>query len=351
MKFFHVADIHLGAAPDSGFPWGEKRKEEVWDSFCRLLERAEQEAVDLILIAGDLFHRQPLLRELKEVNYLFSKLTRTRVVLIAGNHDYLKKDSYYRSMEWNDNVTFLASGQYEKVVFSDIKTSVYGLSYHSREIREPLYDDLQPDDIPGMRNILLAHGGDEKHIPINWRKLQRSGFDYVALGHIHKPQPIIENKIVYAGALEPIDKNDLGMHGFISGIYENNKLNITFVPWSVRQYIKLKIDVDERATDHFIKEEIQSEISRLGEQNIYKIALSGYRDPDIIFQTGYYQDYGNVIEVIDGTHPAYDFDKLFSQHPDDIIGQYIERLYRPGMTKIEEKALHYGIQALQGAKE
>ena len=77
MHFFHIADVHLGAAPDAGFPWGARRKEEIWTSFRRLIGKAREEETDLLLIAGDLFHRQPLLRELKEVNYLFSTLPHT----------------------------------------------------------------------------------------------------------------------------------------------------------------------------------------------------------------------------------------------------------------------------------
>ena len=67
----------------------------MWNSLERLVKVCEEEQVDLLLIAGDLFHRQPLLRELKEVDYLFSQLTHTKIVFIAGNHDYLKPSSYY----------------------------------------------------------------------------------------------------------------------------------------------------------------------------------------------------------------------------------------------------------------
>ena len=96
MKFLHLADIHLGASPDLPNGLAEKRKKEIWNSFRNVIETCEREKIDLLLIVGDLFHRQPLLRELKEVSYLFGKLTKTQVVLVAGNHDYIKKDSYYR---------------------------------------------------------------------------------------------------------------------------------------------------------------------------------------------------------------------------------------------------------------
>ena len=55
----------------------------MWNSLERLVKVCEEEQVDLLLIAGDLFHRQPLLRELKEVDYLFSQLTHTNIFLLS----------------------------------------------------------------------------------------------------------------------------------------------------------------------------------------------------------------------------------------------------------------------------
>lgn len=48
------------------------------------MRQAKLRDADCLFIAGDLFHRQPLLRDLKEVNYLFSTIPGVRVVIIAG---------------------------------------------------------------------------------------------------------------------------------------------------------------------------------------------------------------------------------------------------------------------------
>jgi len=366
MRFFHTADIHLGAFPDSDFPWGEERRTEIWESFRRLIQKAENEKIDLLLIAGDLFHRQPLMRELKELNYLFGKLTKTKVVLIAGNHDYLKQDSYYRTFEWNKNVTFLYGPACEKKTILDLNTEIYGFSYHTREITERLYDKLQPEPTEAL-TILLAHGGDEKHIPLDKKRLQMSDFDYIALGHIHKPQILTEDRMIYAGALEPLDKNDTGVHGFISGKYENGTLTTEFIPWALREYIHLEITCDASTTNFALKEKISDLIERKGSHHIYKITILGLRDPDIIFDTFSYMQIGNVIEVIDISEPAYDFERLEQQNRENIVGHYIRKLYRPEMKDIEapcghigcpestdinmeKKALYYGIQALLEAQ-
>lgn len=345
MRFFHTADIHLGASPDAGFPWGARRKEEIWESFRRLIARAKEEKPELLLIAGDLFHRQPLLRELKEVNYLFSTIAETKVVLIAGNHDYWKHGSFYEGFHWCPNVACLGGADCQKVVFPEFHTAVYGLSYHSREIREPLYDGLRPEK-DGMFSILLAHGGDERHIPMDRRRMLASGFDYIALGHIHKPQILEKDRMAYAGALEPLDKNDCGPHGFLAGEYEKGKLKISFVPWAARDYRILEIDTDEGDTDFSLEEKISRRIRESGRENIYRIHMTGFRDPDIVFQTERYRRLGNVVEILDDTEPAYDFDGLRETHEEDVIGCFIRRLYRPGMDEVTKKALAYGVQAL-----
>ena len=320
MKFFHIADTHLGAIPDAGFAWSEERRSEIWESFRSVVAKADREEVDLLLIAGDLFHRQPLMRELKEVNYLFSTLKKTKVVFIIGNHDYLKVDSYYLDFPWSENVTCLRGKECESVVFEDLDTEVYGLSYHTREIKEPKYNDLQPEKKAGF-SILLGHGGDAKHIPIDRKKLLLSGFDYIALGHIHRPEMIEPDRMAYAGALEPIDQNDIGPHGFIEGEYNEGKLSISFVPWACREYIPLELDTKE-------------------------CLLQGYRDPDIVYDLDACRKLGNIVSVQDESVPDYDFERLMRVHAGDIAGRYIQTLYHKDMSDTERKALYYGIHAL-----
>ncbi len=203
MKFIHLADVHLGAAPDKGYSWSRQREEEIWETFRRIIAGIRENPVDFLFIAGDLFHRQPLLRELKEVNYLFSTIPETRVYLIAGNHDHMRSNSFYRGFSWEPNVVFFEGEELTCIKDEEHPVYVYGLSYEHQEITAPLYDKAAPCREEGL-HILLAHGGDERHIPINISRLAAAGFDYVALGHIHKPQILRTDAIAYAGALEPL---------------------------------------------------------------------------------------------------------------------------------------------------
>lgn len=341
--------MHLGTKPDAGKKYSGKRDEEIWNTFSRVLDVCEKEEVDLLLIAGDLFHRQPLLRELKEVNYLFSKLTKTKVVLIAGNHDYIKWDSYYRTFQWNKNVFPLFSERLQGVEFPELETCVYGFSYYQKEVLEAKYAKANSWQ-KQKYEILVAHGGDEKHIPIKRNELVSLGYDYVALGHIHKPACLEENKIYYSGALEPIDKNDTGVHGYISGKIEDDKIVAKFVPFATREYVHMRVQVDDTMTNIQVRELLQEEIQKRGIHHIYKVILCGFRSPDIEFEVSDMDTFGNVLEVIDETKPAYNFEKLREQNKDNLLGNYIKSFEGCDLNSVEYMALYEGVEALLETK-
>lgn len=309
------------------------------------MDACNREQADILLIAGDLFHRQPLIRELKEANSLFASLENTQVVLVAGNHDYLKKDSYYRTFKWSMNVHMILSEEISCVEFPQLSLAVYGCSYHAREIAEAKFDNA-PAPKKQRYEILIGHGGDEKHIPIQSSQLRSLGYDYVALGHIHKPQILKEEGAAYAGALEPVDKNDTGPHGYVQGEIDEKGCRIWFVPDAAREYIHMNVDVDKAMTGHLVRERIKDQIKDRGEQNLYKIILKGFRDPDVLFDLADMDPYGNVVAVSDETRPAYEFERLLEQNRDNLLGRYIETLRGYGKDSIEYQALCEGVQAL-----
>lgn len=350
MKFVHIADVHLGAQPDQGYSWSEQRKQEIWDSFRETIEQVGQERADLLLIAGDLFHRQPLVRELKEVNYLFESIPDTKIVLIAGNHDCLKKDSYYRTFPWSSNVVCLFGETLEQVYLKDIDTYIYGLSYHSQEIKEGLCDTVRPQTGKGGIHILLAHGGDENHMPFKKQLLAASGFDYIALGHIHKPQILVPNKIAFSGALEPLDRNDIGIHGYFTGTCRDGETTIYFRSQAKRTYIPLVIQVSEETTQFSLEEQVSLEIELQGQKNIYQIILEGFRDTDLNFDKSRLQALGNIIEILDDTQASFDLESIKIQYEGSLVGEYIAYFQERDRTIVENKALTYGLQALLNEK-
>lgn len=267
------------------------------------------------------------------------------MVLIAGNHDYIRKDSYYRTFQWSPNVHMLTGELPEAVELPDIGTAVYGFSYHARQIQEALYDHLRPEKRQPVE-ILLAHGGDASHIPVDRNCLAGLGYDYIALGHIHMPQIVIPGMAAYAGSLEPTDLCDTGPHGYIAGEISRGECRFSFVPSALREYIRCEIQVDRQTTGASLREEVRELICRKGIQNMYRLVLKGYRDPDILFDPGALDPMGNVTDITDETKPAWDMEKLYLKNRSNLIGRYIESFAGADPDSAEYAALCEGISAL-----
>ncbi len=346
MRFMHIADVHLGAAPDHSYPWAKARGKELWEGFRRCIADANEKKVDLLLIAGDLFDRRPEIKELNEVNYLFSTLEKTVVVLIAGNRDYLEPASPYLTYQWNENVITIFSEQLERIRLPELKLEIYGMSYHHREISESVMTGVRAEKNDYFK-ILLLHGGDASHIPLNKDELLDAGFDYIALGHLHNPQVYIRNLAVYAGAPEPVCAEDIGAHGYVIGDIQKKKVHISFVEMEGRRYLEKTVELTETDNPFSVQEKICRVIEEGGAQNMYRITLAGERDPGFSVQVREYLKCGRVLSVSNQTVPAFHLELLKKKYEGKLIGRFIESFGDDGPTSVtEEKALYYGLEAL-----
>ena len=344
MLIIHTADLHLGASPDAGEKWGKNRKQELWDSFERLIEVVEMQKADLLLIAGDVFHRPPLLRELREVNDRFASLSKTKVVLMAGNHDHIGANSFYKGFAWAENVYFFENETIGSVEIPELKTDVYGLSYHGKEIRERLYDDVKPED-NGYYHILLAHGGDEKHIPYTKEKLMKSGFDYIAFGHVHKPGLILPGRAVMAGSLEPTDHTCFGTHGFVRVEVKDGKNQIALIPFAKREYKTLRMEITTEDTMGSICRRLGEKVTELGDQNIYDVIIQGKRHASLEIMEEKIKSVGNIRAISDQTDKYYDYEQLVKEYEGYLLQRYISS-FGQIEEEIDKKALAYGTEAI-----
>jgi len=343
LKFIHIADVHWGAKPERTKSWGKIREKDIKETFFRMISYANEREMDLLLIAGDFFHNQPTVQDLRDVDYLLGKLTTARVVWIAGNHDHLKEGKPFYEYSWKTPIYFLKDQNLEKVSFSDLQTSVYGFSYWENQIRQPLYDRVKPED-DGNFSILLAHGGDESHIPIDQEKLKWSGFDYIALGHIHRPQIIFEDLMAYAGSMEPLDRTETGQHGFIEGEISEEKQMIHFVPFARRQYMQAEVFISDKMGQAEILDRIETELSYRGKENMYEIVLTGTKDPKLHLDFERVEDSYLISSVHDETRNPWEYDRISGDN-DFLVSKVAEIL------KDHPKALSYAMEALAASRE
>ena len=362
MKFLHAGDVHLGAEPESGTMLGTVRKQEIWDAFRDIIELCNKEKIDLLLLPGDLFHGQPLLREVKEADYLFRTLVRTRVVLCAGNHDCLLPASHYYDVTFPEHVSFLMDPQADSVYLPELNVEVFGLSYETKQIAEARYDAFRVTDESRI-NILLGHGninGNDKSIPLHREVLEQAGFDYVALGHLHT-RIEVSSRIVYSGSFEPLNRNETGAKGFILGEITKegtgpSKVEWEFVPHAKREYRWLDFPVTAETTELSLCSELVDLLREQGPEHMYLIMLTGTRAREMEWNLesikGVLAKYGaNIIELTDSTMPDFQIERLREQERDTLVGRFINRMDEVEDEKLKSLALQYGLQALLGRDE
>lgn len=237
MKFIHLADAHLSDKSNFDNSLGSVIRKKSWESFENIFN--ENKDVDFALIAGDLFER--LYFSSKDFDKLFKIFDNfgKDIYYVTGNHDYF--DSY--------NTIFLNNKPNNLHIFTEENLSlfekdnmrVYGLSYKDRIYKNDFPYDLKLDK--KFFNILLVHG-DISPSPTNYLDLdpailQEIGFDYVALGHIHKAANIYN--IYYSGSTEPHDFSDIYDYGYIR--YDDGE--ISQVDSSLMKFIDLDIYPNE----------------------------------------------------------------------------------------------------------
>jgi DNA repair exonuclease SbcCD nuclease subunit len=183
-------------------------------------------------------------------------------------------------------------------------------------------------------------------------KLRRAGFDYVALGHIHKPDVHPKAAIAYAGALEPIDRGDEGEHGYILGEIGESRTSVNFIPFACREYRKLKVPMTSEMTKNELSEMIRYAIHENGDKNIYKLIIEGRRSADLELDPSELARLGNIISVTDQSVPDYDYDRIYMENRDNIIGMYIEKIRAMDIDEnLKARALYQGMRAFAHAQE
>lgn len=201
MRFIHVSDLHLGRKPYGN----ETLYLSIIDTFRKVVDFANKNKIGTILIAGDLFDSQyPDWRTLtytQDIIYNYNGY----MYAIHGNHDKSSKNGSaikYLSKS-TDQFNVIDDGFSFSIEdpLSDLVIEIYGLNWAGSRTAQKIKDFRQSID-PYKFNVFLGHFGLEtKFDGIEYQPLKSffSKFDYVGLGHIHKPY-LIDNNIVNPGS-------------------------------------------------------------------------------------------------------------------------------------------------------
>ncbi len=275
MKFVHIADVHL----DTPFKTisdradlGVERRLEQRNALKKVIDYIKNNNIDYFFISGDLYD-QDYVREssISFLNNLFKEIPETKIFIAPGNHDPYIKNSFYANYTWSKNVKIFTN-IVEKVEENGV--NIYGYGFNNFKMNENQLKDISIDE-PNKVNILITHGdlGESSYNPINLNELKSKGFDYVALGHIHKRDN--KTNIVYPGSLISLGFDELGEHGMIVGNIEDKHLETNFVKVDDWEFVKTEVDV----SDIYSEEELIEKINNFnGKNQLFEIALIGHRN-------------------------------------------------------------------------
>ena len=360
MKFVHIADMHF----DSPFVnlsekdiMGDLRRLEQRKVFKKIIEYIKENNIKYFFISGDLYeHKYIKQSTIKYINKLFEEIPETNIYIAPGNHDPYTKNSYYNKYNWSKNVKIFGP-KVEKIETQDVNIYGYGFDdfYCSDSGVENI--EIEQNEKP---NILIIHGNidgstieDMQYNSMSKKMLQEKGFDYVALGHIHKKDYNTEEnqKIVYPGSTISLGFDELGEHGMIVGDVEKNKLETQFIKLDDKQFTKRELNVD----NIYSKEELIEKINELKieENNYVEIILIGNRNFEINkYDLIRYILNNNIIKIKDNTKIAYNLEKL--ENENTLKGLFIKEMNKKLKNaeaeeekEIIEKSIEIGLTSLE----
>lgn len=228
LKVLCVGDMHLGkvvtrlpaALEDFGISAQTLSPAATWR---RTWERAIEEQVDAVLLAGDvvedenerfaaLHHLDVGIRALVEHDI--------QVLAVAGNHDGTALPRLARQLE---GLRLLGEGgrweTFKGTSRDGSAFEVLGWSFPDREYPENPFDQLDLTAAPNGLRIGLLHadlngGAGSRYAPVASADFGRGQCDAWCMGHIHKPSPLHEAPhIGYLGSVIGLDPGEPGLHG------------------------------------------------------------------------------------------------------------------------------------------
>ena len=223
-RFIHAADPHLdsplrGLEAHEGAPVallrGATRK-----AFENLVNLAIDEAVDFVVIAGDLYDGD--WKDYSTGLFFRGQMVRLEakripVYLIAGNHDAASVVS--KKLTLPENVHVFSTRTAETMEVPGLAAVIHGRGFPHRAVPENLAVDY-PTAVPGKFNLGLLHTSltgrpdHDTYAPCSEQDLRNKGYAYWALGHIHQPEVISEDPwIVFAGNCQGRHARETGPRG------------------------------------------------------------------------------------------------------------------------------------------
>lgn len=291
-RFLHAADIHLdsplhGLSRYEGLPVEDIRSA-TRAAFDNLVQFAIDEAVDFVVLAGDLFDGD--WRDMGTGLYFARMMGSLNQVgipafVLAGNHDAASVIS--RTVPWPPNVRLFEARRPETHRLPDLAVAVHGQSFSTPAVTDnlvlayPLAEEHY-FNIGMLHTALAGRQGHADYAPCSVDDLRSRGYDYWALGHVHEFEIVsTEPHVVFPGNVQGRTIRETGPKGaVIVTVVDTEVTSVERVELDVLRWVRLDVNCTG-AVDDAVADLIRTELGRLhggngsGRPLVTRVTLSG----------------------------------------------------------------------------
>ena len=278
MVFIHAADLHLdsplqGLSRYEGAPVDQMRLA-TRQALDRLVALAKREAAAFVTISGDVYDGD--WKDFGTGLFFASRMAQLvkagiRVFIVSGNHDAQSQIS--RTLTLPDGVKFFDASRAETVVLGDHGVAIHGQSFAERSCNVDL-SAAYPDPEPGLFNIGMLHTsldgreGHDVYAPCTLSGLVSKGYDYWALGHVHRREEVCrEPWVVFPGNLQGRHAREIGAKGCTVVTVDQGRVRaVVHRDLDVARWVRCEVDATGAREGHEVVERtavaLESEVAR-----------------------------------------------------------------------------------------
>jgi len=279
LKFLHAADLHLDSPMHKleayeGAPVEELRNA-TRRAFENLVRLAVSEGVAFVVIAGDLYDGD--WQDYNTGLHFTARMGRLReagipVFLVSGNHDAASRIT--RTLRLPEGVRLFPSDGPATFLLEDPEVAVHGQSFASPAVRKDLASGY-PEPVAGRFNVGVLHtcatgrDGHEPYAPCSLETLRDKGYDYWALGHVHRREVLLEEPlVVFPGNTQGRHVRETGAKGcMLVSVDDQGRAEAAFRPLDAARWFVEGIDASNASDAYDVIDGAAARFEALLEEN------------------------------------------------------------------------------------
>ena len=363
LKILHCADLHLDSRMTANLDKdkAKERKNELLNTYLRMIAYAEDNGVCAVIIAGDMFDKGVIsahaCRTAADAVVSHPDIT---FFYLKGNHD--STDTFIDAFDEIPENLKLFSDTWKSYRITEQGIRITGVEL-SDDNSSLVYPSLMlnPEDF----NIVVMHGQINPYASkndaevIDLGSLRNKNIDYLALGHVHEYQEGAlppRGRYCYPGCLEGRGYDECGDHGFVVlDIDEKtHEFHTDFIPFAFRKLFEIDTDITDCMSTAQISERVYDDIAaaECRDMDMVKVVLTGNVDVDCeknpALIAKQLSDRFYSAKVSDETKLAVDY--MTFAKDESLKGEFVRLIQNDASMTDDEKSetIRCGLQALAG---